>query len=82
VTVLGDGLPRTVQFPAGARDFLCSKTFKPDIGPIHPRVECILGLFPPTVKQPGYEANHSYSLSAKAKNAWSYTGTPTYRFIL
>jgi hypothetical protein len=55
--------------------FLYSKTLKPDLGPIHPPVDCIIGFFLPTVKQPGYDANHSYSLSSKVKNAWNYTGT-------
>jgi hypothetical protein len=33
------------------------------------------------VKQLGCEADHSYPSSAKVKDAWSYTSTPTYNFM-
>jgi hypothetical protein len=31
----------------------------------------------PGVKRPGHEANHSSPSSAKVKNEWSYTSTPS-----
>jgi hypothetical protein len=40
------------------------------------------GAFPPDVKRPGREADHSPPSSAEVKNEWSYTstsGTPTWR---
>jgi hypothetical protein len=33
-------------------------------------------IFPPIVKQTGYEVNHSFPSSAKVKNEWSCTSTP------
>jgi len=38
-----------------------------------------LTTFPPGVKRPGREANHSLQSSTEVKNAWSYTSTPSVR---
>jgi hypothetical protein len=38
------------------------------------------GLFPPGVKRPGYEADHSPP-SAEVKKIWMYTSTPPYAFM-
>jgi hypothetical protein len=40
------------------------------------------GAFPPEVKRPGREANHSPPSSAKIKNEWSYISIPTYVFMV
>jgi hypothetical protein len=37
---------------------------------------------PPRVKQPGREAEHSPLFGAEVKNAWSYTSTPPYVFMI
>jgi hypothetical protein len=40
------------------------------------------GTLPLGVKRPGREADHSPPSSAKVKNAWSYTSTPKYVFMV
>ena len=42
----------------------------------HPPIQWVMGVLCPGVKQPGREADHSASSSAKAENDWSYTSTP------
>jgi hypothetical protein len=37
------------------------------------------GEFPPGIKRPGREADHSPPSSVEVENAWSYTSTPTIR---
>jgi hypothetical protein len=34
------------------------------------------------LKRPGREANHSLLFNAEVKNAWSYTSTPQYVFMV
>jgi hypothetical protein len=38
-------------------------------------------LFPPGVKRPGREADHSPPASAEVKKMWVYTTTPPYAFM-
>jgi hypothetical protein len=40
------------------------------------------GLFSPGIKRPGHEAEHLPPCSAEAKEAWSYTSTPLYVFMV
>jgi hypothetical protein len=40
------------------------------------------GVLTPGVKQPGREAVHSLPSSAEVENAWSYTSTPQYVFMV
>jgi hypothetical protein len=42
----------------------------------------IIGVLSPGVKQQGCEADHSLPSSAKVKNAWRYTFTPPYVFMV
>jgi hypothetical protein len=39
------------------------------------------GTFPPGVKKPGCETDHSSQSRAEAKNAWNYTSNPLYVFM-
>jgi hypothetical protein len=39
------------------------------------------GLFPPGVKRPGREADHSPPASAEVKKMWIYPSTPPYAFM-
>jgi hypothetical protein len=34
------------------------------------------GLFPPRIKRPEYEADHSFPTSAEVKKTWIYTSIP------
>jgi hypothetical protein len=68
------------SIPGIGRDFFSP----PD--PDRPRDPSSLLLIPgalsPGVQRPGSEADHSPPSSAEVKNAWSYTSTPKYFFIV
>jgi len=55
-----------------------SHHIRPTLGPSQPPIHLVPVAHFPGVKQPVCEANHWPSPSAKVKNAWSYTSTPTY----
>jgi hypothetical protein len=40
------------------------------------------GFFPPGVKRPGRDADHSPSAGAEVKKIWVYTSTPPYAFMV
>jgi hypothetical protein len=60
-----------VRVPGAARIF--SSLSRPDL---------LWDLFPPGVKQPGCEADHSPPTSAETKKTWVYISTPTYTFMV
>jgi hypothetical protein len=65
--------------PSKSRDFLIFViASRPVQGPTHPPIQHVVGALSPGVKQLGHEADHSPPYSAKFKNVWSYTSTPTY----
>jgi hypothetical protein len=74
-----------VLFPAGAmRGFFslhhCIQTSSGDHQASYPWG---MGwLFPPGVKQPGHEVDHSLPSSTKVKNAYSCTSTSLYVFMV
>jgi hypothetical protein len=48
-------------------------------GPVNHPASCTMGTESfPGVKRPGCGVDHTPPTSAKVKNAWSYTSTPTY----
>jgi len=49
--------------------------------PTQPPVQWVTGPRSLGVEPPGCEADHSPPSSAKVKNAWSYTSTPSYVYI-
>jgi hypothetical protein len=50
---------------------------------VHPAsIQWVLGAISPGVKRPGREADHSHPSSSEVRNAWSYTSTPQYVFMV
>jgi hypothetical protein len=72
-----------VQFPGGNDAILFFFLLHPVQlwGPLDLLLNGYWGTYP-GVKWPGCEADHSPLSSAKVKNAWSYTSTPQYVFML
>jgi hypothetical protein len=62
--------------------FLLTTASKPALGPTQPPVKWAPGALSLEVKRPGREADHSPSSSVKVKNAWLYTSTPQYAFMV
>jgi len=56
--------------------------FAPGSGPAQPPIQCVSGVLLPAIKQPGYEADHSHPSRVEVKNAWSYTSSPQYVFMV
>jgi hypothetical protein len=73
-----------VHFLVGAvlRFFLFATTSRQALGPPQPPVQWVPGAFTPQVKQLGCEGDHSPPSSAKVKNAWSFTSTLQYVFMV
>jgi hypothetical protein len=46
-----------------------------------PPIQWVLGDFPPELKRPGREADHSPPTSVQVKKTWTYTSTPPYVFM-
>jgi hypothetical protein len=74
----GIGWMSGVQFPVGAMMacFLFATASRPDLEPTQPPFRWVMDVLTPEVQRPGREADHSPSISAQVKNAWSYTSTP------
>jgi hypothetical protein len=53
----------------------------PALGPTQPPIQWVSGALSPQVNRPGREANHSPPTSAKIKETWIYTSTPSYVFM-
>jgi hypothetical protein len=70
-----------VRVPVGSRFF--SSPLRPDRlwGPPHLLSNGTGRLFPPGLKRPGCEADHSPLASAEVKQMWIYTSTPLYTFM-
>jgi hypothetical protein len=52
------------------------------LGPTQPPIQWVAGVLSLGVKRPGSEADHPLPSSADVKNAWSYTSTPQYVFMV
>jgi hypothetical protein len=67
------------QLLIGARDFLLpfSRVSRQALGPTQPPVQWASGTVVLGINQPVCEADHSPTLSANFKKAWSFTSTPT-----
>jgi hypothetical protein len=58
------------------RHFLFPTTSRAAVGPTQPPIQCV-----PYIKCPGRKADTSPQANAKARNAWSFSSTPSYVFI-
>jgi hypothetical protein len=76
VTRLRDRRP-WFDFRQGLQVFLLATASLPALGPTQPPIQSV-----PWIKRPGREADHSPPPSAEVKNAWSYTSTPPYIFMV
>jgi len=61
--------------------FLFTTMSRPALWPIHPPTQWVPETVMLGVKQMGHEADHSPIISAKVKNAWSYTTISQYAFM-
>jgi len=52
------------------------------LGPTQPPIQWVTGALSLGVKRPGRKADHSLPSSTEVKNAWSYTSTPPYVFMV
>jgi hypothetical protein len=56
--------------------------FRPDLGPTQSPIQGASVALISEIKRPWREADHSSQSSAEIKNAWSYTSTPLYVFMI
>jgi hypothetical protein len=54
---------------------------RPALGSTQPPIQWVPGALSPGVKRPRREADHSPAASAKVKEMWIYTSTPSYAFM-
>jgi hypothetical protein len=59
--------------------FFFATASRPPPVPTQPPIQWVLGSLFPEIKRPRRAADHSSPSSAKFKNAWSYTSTPSIR---
>jgi hypothetical protein len=72
-----------VQLPAEMMGiFLFATASGPALRPTQPPIQRVPGALFPGIKRPGREADHSPPSSADVKNAWNYTSTPPYAFMV
>jgi hypothetical protein len=62
--------------------FLLTAASRTVLGPTHTPVHWVPGVLSPGVKRPLCEADHSPQPSTEVKNAWSYTSTSQYDFMV
>jgi hypothetical protein len=68
-----------VRFPGELGIFLFTTASRTAPGPTQPPIRWMLGALSVGVKRPGCEADHLSPSTAKFKNEWSCTSTPTIR---
>jgi hypothetical protein len=66
----------------GLGKFLFTTASRTALGPTQPPIQWVPGVFSLGVKRLGREADHSPPPSAEVKNAWSYTSTSQYVFMV
>jgi hypothetical protein len=62
--------------------FVFSTASRPVLGSTQPPIRWVPRGLSPGVKGPEMEADHSPKSSAEVENAWSYTSTPQYAFMV
>jgi hypothetical protein len=71
-----------VRFPEGAGiSFLSATASRPAVRPTQPPVQWVLAFFL-GVRRPGHEVYQSPLCRGEVKNAWNYTSTPQYFFMM
>jgi hypothetical protein len=60
--------------------FLFATASQPALQPTQPPIQWAPGALSLGIKRPGRDVDHSPPPSDEAKNAWSYTSTPSIRF--
>jgi hypothetical protein len=73
---------RGFESQQGLRIFLFTTASRPALGPTQPPIQWVPGALSLGVKRSGREADHSPPSSAEVKNAWSYTSTAQYVFMV
>jgi hypothetical protein len=62
--------------------FIFATASRPALGPTQFPIQWVPDALSPWIKRRGLEADHSFLSSVEVKNAWSYTSTRQYVFIL
>jgi hypothetical protein len=81
VTDLRTGCPE-LNFRYEQGYFIFATAFRPALGPTQPPIQWVPGALSSGVKRQVCEADCSPSFSAEVKNAWSYTSTLLYVFVV
>jgi hypothetical protein len=76
ISVLGFGSRRGWEF------FVFATTSRPALGPIQPPSQWVPRVLSLGVKRPGVKLTTHLHLLLRSKNAWSYTSTPQYVFMM
>jgi hypothetical protein len=66
----------------GLETFLFTTASRTALGPTQPPIQWVPGTLSLGVKRLGREADHLRPSSVEVKNAWSYTSTPQYAFMV
>jgi hypothetical protein len=61
--------------------FLFTTASRPALVPTHPPFQWVPAVLSSGIKRQGRESDHSPPSSAKVKNSWSYTFSPSYVFV-
>jgi hypothetical protein len=80
--VLRAGIPRDQSLSPGTfKNFLCSTSSRPTLGPTHSPSQWISEALSTVVKRQERETDHSFLTSAEFKKMWTYISTSPYAFM-
>jgi hypothetical protein len=82
VSRLRAGRPRGRSWsPGGIKNFLFSKSTRPNLGPTQPPIQWVPGAFSPGAKRRGRESDHLRPSNAEVKKMCIHISTPPYVFV-